>query len=209
MFSLQKIFGKERTFFSMFEAAIDAAEQCAASLRAFIVSPSKLDVLERIHLERNRNKQICEEISQLAVNTFVTALEREDIEALATALYKIPKPVEKFAERYKVALQYVPEVKFEAQAETLIRAIGILGEMVRQLSKGNSLEYVRSLNARMQQVETEADMLENNLLHELYEQRQNALRVIIIKDLYELLEKGVDRCRDCANLITHIVFKNS
>jgi len=40
------------------------------------------------------------QISQALVDTFVTAIEREDIEALAGALYKIPKTVEKFAERY-------------------------------------------------------------------------------------------------------------
>jgi hypothetical protein len=36
------------------------------------------------------------------VNTFVTALDREDIEALNSALYKIPKTIEKFAERYEI-----------------------------------------------------------------------------------------------------------
>lgn len=209
MFSLQRLFGKERTFFTLFESAVAEADQCSAALREYIPDPSRLDILERIHVARTKNKQICEEISELAVNTFVTALEREDIEALANALYKIPKPVEKFADRYKVAHQYIPEVKFQEQAEILVRAVGIFAEMVRQLRKGNNLEYVRSLNTRMQQVESEADVLENNLLHDLYEQRQNALRVIIVKDLNELLEKGVDRCRDGANLITHIVFKNS
>lgn len=209
MFSLQRLFGKERTFFTMFEAAVDAAAEAAKTLREFISDPTRADVLEHIHVERNKNKQTCEEISELAVNTFVTALEREDIEALATALYKVPKPVEKFADRFKMAHPYVPDVKFQDQADILVRAVSILAEMVRELRKGNNLEYVRSLNTRMQQIETEADQMENLLLQNLYEQRQNALRVMIIKDLYELLEKAVDRCRDCANLIMHIVFKNS
>ena len=40
--------------------------------------------------------------------TFVTALEREDIEALSNALYKIPKTVDKFTTRILVAPQHVP-----------------------------------------------------------------------------------------------------
>jgi len=33
--------------------------------------------------------------------------------------------------------------------------------------------------------------------------------VIILKDLYELLEKVVDRCRDAGNVISQIVLKNT
>ncbi|PYM09779.1 MAG: pit accessory protein, partial [Verrucomicrobia bacterium] len=34
-------------------------------------------------------------------------------------------------------------------------------------------------------------------------------KVIALKDLYELLEKVIDRCRDAGNVINHIVLKNS
>ena len=30
-----------------------------------------------------------------------------------------------------------------------------------------------------------------------------------MKDLYELLEKVIDRCRDAGIIVTHIVLKNS
>ena len=29
------------------------------------------------------------------------------------------------------------------------------------------------------------------------------------RDLYDLLERAIDRCRDCGNIISHIVLKNS
>jgi uncharacterized protein Yka (UPF0111/DUF47 family) len=31
----------------------------------------------------------------------------------------------------------------------------------------------------------------------------------VVKDLYELLEKVADRCRDVGKTVTHIVLKNS
>ena len=45
------------------------------------------------------------------MQTFITALEREDIEALSNALYKIPKTVEKFCERILLAPQFVRVVE--------------------------------------------------------------------------------------------------
>ena len=35
------------------------------------------------------------------------------------------------------------------------------------------------------------------------------MAVIALKDLYDLLEKVIDRCRDAGNVIFHIVLKNS
>jgi uncharacterized protein Yka (UPF0111/DUF47 family) len=33
--------------------------------------------------------------------------------------------------------------------------------------------------------------------------------VLALRDIYELLEDVVDRCRDAGNMVTHIVLKNS
>jgi uncharacterized protein Yka (UPF0111/DUF47 family) len=32
---------------------------------------------------------------------------------------------------------------------------------------------------------------------------------MVIRDLYELMEKAIDRCRDAGNVVMHIVLKNS
>ena len=48
---------------------------------------------------RRKDKQITQELTEQLCKTFITPLEREDIQALAAALYKIPKTVEKIGER--------------------------------------------------------------------------------------------------------------
>ena len=61
------------------------------------------------------------ESSQELVNTFVTALEREDLEALSNALYKIPKVVEKFA--------HAPAVLFDVSERGYLRE-GFFADLV-------------------------------------------------------------------------------
>ena len=39
--------------------------------------------------------------------------------------------------------------------------------------------------------------------------RIDSSSVIALKDLYDLLEKVIDRCRDLGNIVFHIVLKNS
>ena len=67
----------------------------------------------------------------------------------------------------------------------------------------------KELNAKLQKVEGDADKLMLECLRVLYTAEKDAVVVIILKDLYDLMEKVVDRCRDAGNVIAHIVLKNS
>src|SRR3954471_10379563 len=96
MFSLQRLLGKEDKFFSLLEAS---AQEARTSVQALVKLGQGFDqpvVLDEFAHSRRKDKRITEEISAAVYTTFVTALEREDIEALSNALYKIPKTVDKF-----------------------------------------------------------------------------------------------------------------
>jgi uncharacterized protein Yka (UPF0111/DUF47 family) len=47
------------------------------------------------------------------------------------------------------------------------------------------------------------------LYKQLFSGVHDAVQVIVLKDLYEILEKIIDRCRDAGNVIAHIALKNS
>jgi uncharacterized protein Yka (UPF0111/DUF47 family) len=81
--------------------------------------------------------------------------------------------------------------------------------MVGQLRKGMNLEAMTTLNDRMQAIESEADRLLLELYRDLYGGRHEPIRILLLKDLFELLEKAIDRCRDAGNVAYQIVLKNS
>ena len=81
--------------------------------------------------------------------------------------------------------------------------------MVKQLRRMQEIEKIKQLNERLQVIEGEADKLMIELLRDLFSGRHDTLKVIALKDLYELLEKVIDRCRDAGNVINHIVLKHS
>jgi uncharacterized protein Yka (UPF0111/DUF47 family) len=68
---------------------------------------------------------------------------------------------------------------------------------------------MKALNDRMQAIESEADRLILSLYGDLFSTESNASRLLLRKDLFELLEKAIDRCRDAGNVIYAIVLKNS
>src|SRR5574343_923879 len=112
MFSLQIIFGKGDKFYGLLEASAESACSSARALIELLGTPTTQQSLEKFIHARRREKDLFAQISEQLVNTNVTVLDREDIEALNSALYKIPKVVEKFAERYNLSAGRLGEVDF-------------------------------------------------------------------------------------------------
>jgi uncharacterized protein Yka (UPF0111/DUF47 family) len=139
----------------------------------------------------------------------VTVLDREDIEALNSALYKIPKVVEKFAERYNLSSGRLGEVDFISRANMLEQACQVLEQMVKQLRHGMDLDKIKKLNDQLQSIEAEADRQILELYRDVYANETDPIRYLVKRDLFEILEKAIDRCRDAGNVVYHIVLKNS
>jgi len=209
MFSLQTIFGKGDKFYSLLEASAAAARHSAVGLRNMLAQRGGTGSLDEFRHARTRQKELSAQISQELVNTFVTALEREDIEALAGALYKIPKVIEKFAERYTMVSDRIGDLDFTSRAGMLDKACEVVEQMVGELRRGMKLDQMKELNDRLQAIESEADRLILEMYRDMYRNETDPLRFLLRKDLFEILEKAIDRCRDAGNVLYAIVLKNS
>jgi uncharacterized protein len=209
MFSLQTIFGKGDKFYGLLEQSADAARESAKALHELVTQPDRAPIMAAFAAARQREKALAGQISEELVNTFVTALDREDIEALNTSLYKIPKSVEKFAERYEIVIGRLAGVDFGQRALVLLRATEVVAEMIGELRKGLRIDPVKKLQDRLQTLESEGDRMLLAPYRTLYIESDDTMRAVLAKDLFELLEKSIDKCRDVGNIVYSIVLKNS
>jgi uncharacterized protein len=209
MFSIQQLFSKGERFQELLEAAAQESHESVRLVIELIKSPRNTQNLDDLILARRKEKKISEQISNELVKTFVTGLDREDIEALARGLYRIPKAAEKLAERLVMAGHHLDGIDFAKQAEMMTKATNAIYEMVKQLRDMKDLEAIKTFNDRLQLVETEADKYMNDLLRELYNGKYDAIRAMAVRDVYEMMEKIVDRCHDAGNVVMQIVLKNS
>src|SRR5256885_6454759 len=212
MLSIQKIFGRDQKFYDLLEAS---AQQADASVHHLIGLLEKLEQkaspqsLDEFVQSRRKDKQITQELTEQLCKTFITPLEREDIQALAAALYKIPKTVEKIGERILIFPADLHGRSFKKHLDLLDQAAETVLAMVKELRKGTDIARAREMNARLQTIEGDADKLELELLHDLYHGKDDTKQIIFLRDLYELLEKVIDRCRDAGNVILQVVLKHS
>ncbi|MFZ1219085.1 MAG: DUF47 family protein [Chthoniobacterales bacterium] len=212
MFSIRQFFGHDEKFFDLLEAS---AEQADSSVHHLIALLGRLErhespeTLEDFVHSRRRDKEITQELTEQLCKTFITPLEREDIQALADALYKIPKTVEKIGERVVIFPGDLHGRSFEKHLELLDQAAETVLAMVKELRKGTDVATAREKNARLQTIEGDADKLELELLRDLFHGDYETKQIIFLRDLYELLEKVIDRCRDAGNIILQVVLKYS
>ena len=211
MFSLQKLMGKDDKFFDLLEASAEEARHSVQALNRILANPATTPSLHEFHAAKEADKKITEQINEALITSFVSQLERDDIELLSAVLYKVPKTVEKFAERFIISAALVRDANFTQHSALLDAATSQVVEMVKQLRQLGSgrLDQVKEMNSKLQQIEGDADKLIMELLRDLYSGRHDPTKVMALKDLYELLEKIVDRCRDTGNVITHIFLKHS
>jgi hypothetical protein len=148
MFSLQKLLGKDDKFFGLLEASATEARHCVQALTRILSAPTKTPSLQEFHQSKEADKKITEQINEALVTTFVSQLEREDIEVLSAALYKIPKTVEKFTERFIISAAVVKGIDFSRHIALLDAATGKVVELVSccaLLAPANSTTPKRSM----------------------------------------------------------------
>ena len=209
MFSIQQLFSKGDRFQELLEAAAQESHESVRLVIELMKSPRNTQNFDDLVLARRKEKKISEQISTELVNAFVTGLEREDIEALARALFRIPKAAEKLAERLSMTGKHLDGLDFSKQAEMMSKATNSVHEMIKSLRDLKNVEQMKNFSDRLQLVEVEADKHMNELLRDIYGGKYEPLHAMIIRDVNELMEKVVDRCHDTGVVIMHTVLKNS
>lgn len=208
MFSLQTIFGAGQQFYSLLDEAADAAAESARALHAMMKAADRQPALDSFKLARLRERAASDKINQALVDSFITPFEREDIQELGSALYRIPKQIEKFADRYSLATQHLAHIDFAPRAAMLEQAAAVVKEMVHALPK-MQLDKIGALNEKLRSIENEADRLMLELYRDIYSGKLDHLQMFLLKEFFEILEKAIDRCREAGVVVYQIVLKNS
>ncbi len=210
---LKRLFGRDDKFYDLLEASAREAQNSARILSALMpkIGDDRAihESLELLAQSRRKHKRISQEITTALCRTFVTPLEREDIEALSSALSRVPKTMEKIGERLLIC-------PLNNHAESMIKHVAMLEAatntvvaMVNALRTNPHVEEVEDEYAQLQTLEGDADRFMTSLLSELFHGKAEAKDAIFLKDMYELLEKAIDRCRDAGNVVFQVVLKYS
>jgi predicted phosphate transport protein (TIGR00153 family) len=197
-------------FYDLLEAQAEAA--CCASeaferLASDFAHAAKL--AHRIEEIENEADHITHELANKVDSTFVTPLDKEDLNALSSQLDDVTDAIET-ASGY-IALYQLTEARpdLPALAGCLVEATGAMQGAVSALRnlKGGR-EALHGVLVRVHDAENRGDRLYRHALADLLNSPGAApILVIKWKAVYDSIEAALDSCEDVSNIVESVAVK--
>jgi predicted phosphate transport protein (TIGR00153 family) len=199
---------KDEKFFDLFcdhsQLICQAADLLYKGLAAGYAEMSRIS--PEIKGIEKRGDEIVHDIFRRLEATFLTPIDPEDIQALATALDNVLDHIEDVTFRIVAyRLDPIPEAAVRL-AEIVKRSCEAVAAAVQALQKKQS---IANDSIEVNRLENEADTLERMLMADLFRTELDPITLIKQKEVYEILEQTTDRCEDVADVLQGVAVKNS
>lgn len=211
MFSIQRLTGRPKEFYGLLEESALLGSGAARALKQLVLrSGGGAPDLSAIVKARRLDKDVYLRLDALLSRVFATPIEREDLAEIGQQLYRLPKTIEKFAERYEIVYEMVTSSDMTLALGMLERAADIVVQMVQSLAKSTTgVAEIKAMEARLGQLDDEAGHVLLNAERRLFRQSTPALHAIVTKELYDVLAECLDSCRSIGGALALAVLKNS
>jgi predicted phosphate transport protein (TIGR00153 family) len=198
-------------FFDLFDKAAQNACEAAAALLDLLEHyedvPNKV---RRIKILEQAGDDFTHQILERLAKTFITPLDREDIQRAASKLDDVCDHMDAVATRmmlYKIEATTEDARTF---GQVLVKATGLLKDAFVQLRDLRRSDTIQSLCVEIHTQENEGDRLMQHALAGLFDGADlDAKEIIKWKDIYQILESATDRCEEVADVLQTIVVKHA
>jgi predicted phosphate transport protein (TIGR00153 family) len=199
---------KDDKFFAMFREMTWNIVEGAELLKDMLDNyhdpeKSQLQIKEVEH----KGDTITHEIIKKLNKSFVTPLEREDIYALSAALDDILDLIDSTAQRFVMYHVEKPTPQAKEMAFLILKACQVISKGVSLL--GGKLDHISECFVEVNSLENEADRVCREAVSRLFHEEKDPIQLIKWKEIYETLERAIDKCEDAANILESVVLKNA
>lgn len=199
----------DEKFYSLFE---ESASVCKKTTTLFDEIMTKGLNEEHIILAKqykHRSNELVKETLNVLNHTFVTPIDREDIQNIATLLNKITKKIVKAIMNLRVYRLEICTECMKSQAKTLVKASEELEFIINKFKKISSIKEITESNLRMKDIETHGDEILHHAMDILFSGEYDALNVIKLRDIHKDIENALDTYFCVSDAVVNVVLKLS
>jgi predicted phosphate transport protein (TIGR00153 family) len=207
----QALMPREDKFFGQFNAHARTLVDGAIALRDLLEGgPNVAEACARIVRHENEADAIARDVLLGVRRSFITPFDRVDIKELIGQLddaidqmQKTAKAITLFeVDHFELHMRQMADIILRC-AELTVEAVGLLGSMRENAGR------INAITEEITRLEDQADELNDQGIKALFLKHRggNAMDFIIGNEIYDHLEKVVDRFEDVANRISGIVIE--
>ena len=161
---------------------------------------------KKIHTIETEADQLVRDIFSELNRTFITPLDREDMQRVASKLDDTIDHIDGISARlhsYKISTAPPYAMDMAKELVKATKEVELMTAKLRNIKNPSSMiEHCRNTSA----IEHKVDDLYSEAITKLFESN-DAIEIIKLKDIYEKMESASDRCVDVADVVEYIVLK--
>ncbi|MFN2502412.1 MAG: DUF47 domain-containing protein [Pyrinomonadaceae bacterium] len=199
---------REDQYFTLFSQMGGKIEEAAALLVELMEgSDQNFDALsKRIKDVEHQCDELNHEVTVRLNRSFITPFDREDIYTLSMTLDDVCDYIDAAA-RAMVMFNIHESDEYARQLAIILQKLA--KEISGALALLNGAKGMSPHLLEIQRLENEADDVYFRAMAALFKSSADPVRIIVWKELYEILENGTDRCEGVGNVIESIVLKHN
>lgn len=204
------LFPREAKFYAYLEEMADKAyESCVMISKMTKSSGAEMQkYADKISKLKDDMKATKNDFTSALVNSFITPYDREDLQALATLMYKVPKRINKIKNRVMEDSSHLHIKDFSEMADLILPQAESMKELIKQLNKRDMDKIHKETNV-INDFEDKCDeVLVKKIVH-LSSHHKDLREFMLTKDIYDMIEKVTDSYREAADLTLQIIMKHT
>jgi uncharacterized protein len=199
---------KEEKFFALFLDQVryisEAAELLLQGAQAGNAELEK--AAEQIAVLERKADEVIHDVFRRLNQTFITPLDPEDIHSLSTHLDDVIDSIEEASHRMVIYdIEPIPPVVIEVCQNIVASSKSLQFAFEALNSNKKIIEHCIEIN----RIEDVTDDIVRKAVRTLFAQEKDPIRIMKLKEIYELLEQATDYCEDVADALQNVVVKNS
>jgi uncharacterized protein len=205
-----RLLPREGRFFDLFNESVDLIVQAAEQFQVMLGDLEHSDSHSRAIKElEHKADSVTHRTVELLHKTFITPLDRDEIHTLITRLDDILDFLDAASARIHLyGLRQVPPETAEL-AKICVKATHSVRTAVKGLDDLKDTAAINTLCVEINRLENDADHVLRSATARLFQQENDVKRLIMFKEILELLETVTDRCEDVADVVQGITLENS
>lgn len=208
----QALMPKEERFFDLFARHSHVIVGAAGALRAVMNGGDKVPhYCQEVARFEHEADVIAHEVMRAVRRTFITPFDRGDIKDLITSMDDAVDQMNKTAKAISLFEVRTFEPQMQEMGDLIVQAAHLTFDAVPLLSSINKeVVKISAITERVTRLEERSDALEEEGVKALFlnHGKTDPMAYIVGHEIYDHLEKVVDRFEDVANEISGIVIEH-
>lgn len=202
------ILPQEKIFFQILEEQSELVLKAAKLFKEMLKEPETfLQNIEKMRRLEHEGDEIVHQMFHRLHKCFISPIDQEDLADLTSLYDDVLDYIDSVATRISL-------FKVEKSDEVINEFADIIEKQVIEVNE--ALKHVRKMKReeieehfkKVHSLENKADDLHDNSMVRLFKEK-DAIKIIIMKELYDFLEQITDKCEDVCLEIQDIVLKNA